>query len=517
MVRVAFRVDASGAIGTGHWRRCESLAQAVEAEGGEAVFVACRHDAVAPSLAVPPRPVHWLSAAQGPAPREEGPPHAAWLGAGWQRDATETAEALAGFSPDWIIVDHYGVDARWHEAVAGATGARLAAVDDLADRPLAVQLLVDHNLHPDHRAKYAAVLPADARLLGGPRHALLSARYASLEAAPARGEVRSIGIFMGGTDPADITSAALTAVRDAGFEGAVEVVSSTVSPHHAHRQALAARWPGTSVVADLPDLAAFFTRHGLQVGGGGGASWERCRAGAPTVAWCMADNQRSVLPALAELGVLDWVRPGPDPAAALQDAVEALLDDAPRRAAMGRRGRSLVDGLGSARVAAVLCQAVRPRMTLRPARAADEGLLLDWANEPAVRAQSFDSTPITPEGHSAWFAARLADTARTAMFIAESTAGLPLGQVRFAERGGEWEVNYSVDASVRGLGLGRHLMEAAMATLRDARGAVPIIASVKPDNTTSARVFESLGFRRVEVDRQAAVCHSFRLDPPPGR
>lgn len=515
MVRVAFRVDASGAIGTGHWRRCESLAHAVEAEGGEAVFIARRHDAVAPSLALATRSVHWLPAPRGPVPREGGPPHAAWLGTGWRQDAAETAKALASFSPDWIVADHYGLDARWHDAVAEATGARLAAVDDLADRPLAVQLLVDQNLHPDHRAKYAAALPTGARLLCGPRYALLSARYASLEAAPAGGEVRSIGIFMGGADPGDITSAALTAVRDAGFDGAVEVVSPTVSPHHVHRQALAARWPGTSVVADLPDLAAFFVRHGLQVGGGGGASWERCRAGAPTVAWCMADNQRSVLPALADLGVLDWVRPGPDPAVALRDAVEALLDDPSRRAAMGRCGRTLVDGFGSARVAAALTQAVRPRMILRPARAADEGLLLDWANEPAVRAQSFDSRPITADGHAVWFATRLADAARTNIFIAESPAGLPLGQVRFAERGGEWEVNYSVDASVRGVGLGRHLMEAAITVLHGERGAVPVVASVKLDNTASARVFESLGFRRIEVDRPAAVCHSFRLDPRP--
>ena len=208
------------------------------------------------------------------------------------------------------------------------------------------------------------------------------------------------------------------AVRDAGFEGSVEVVSSTVSPHHAHRQALAARWPGTSVVADLPDLAAFFTRHGLQVGSGGGASWERCRAGAPTVAWCLAVNQQAVLPALAELGVLDLVPPGADPRAALQDSIKNLLDDPTRRIAMGTRGRTLVDGLGAARVAVALTQAVQPYMSVRSARAADEQLLLDWANEPGVRAQSFDSTPITREGHAAWFAARLAD-ARTVMFIAD--------------------------------------------------------------------------------------------------
>lgn len=516
MVRVAFRLDASIAIGTGHWRRCESLAQAVEAEGGEVVFVSRRHDGVAPLLAVPLRTVHWLPAPQGPVPQEDGPPHAAWLGCGWQQDAAETIDALADFSPDWVVVDHYGVNAHWHEAVASATGARLAAIDDLADRPLAVQLLVDHNLHPDHRAKYAAMLPVSARLLGGPRYALLSAGYSSLEAAPAGGEVRSIGIFMGGTDPGDITSAALMAVRDAGFEGPVEVVSSTVSPHHAHRQALAARWPGTSVAADLPDLAAFFTRHGLQVGSGGGASWERCRAGAPTVAWCLAGNQQTVLPALAELGVLDLVPSGADPRAALQDSIKNLLDDPKRRIAMGARGRTLVDGLGAARVAVALTQAVQPCMSVRSARAVDEQLLLDWANEPGVRAQSFDSTPITREGHAAWFAARLAD-ARTVMFIAESPTGLPLGQVRFVAKGGGWVVNYSVDATVRGLGLAKRLMETAMAALGCGRGALPIIALVKPDNTASARVFESLGFRRVDVDRQTAVCHSFRLDPPPGQ
>ena len=50
MTRIAIRVDASAAIGTGHLKRCLSLAQALAETGAEVRFVCRRIDPVAARL-----------------------------------------------------------------------------------------------------------------------------------------------------------------------------------------------------------------------------------------------------------------------------------------------------------------------------------------------------------------------------------------------------------------------------------------------------------------------------------
>src|SRR4029079_12716473 len=120
---------------------------------------------------------------------------AAWSGTSWTQDADETAAALRAFRPDWILVDHYAFDARWHERVAAVLGTRIAVIDDLADRSLAAQLVIDQNLHPDHTVKFSHKLRLPARMLGGPRYALLAPRYRNAPRYRFRRKVSSIGIF----------------------------------------------------------------------------------------------------------------------------------------------------------------------------------------------------------------------------------------------------------------------------------------------------------------------------------
>ena len=57
------------------------------------------------------------------------------------------------------------------------------------------------------------------------------------------------------------------------------------------------------IATDLPDLAGFFARHDLQIGAGGGATWERCCMGVPSVLVVAADNQNVVVPQLAARGI----------------------------------------------------------------------------------------------------------------------------------------------------------------------------------------------------------------------
>ena len=150
----------------------------------------------------------------------------------------------------------------------------------------------------------------------------------------------------------------------------------------------------------------------------------------------------------------------------------------------------LVDGQGARRVAAALLASSNTKLNLRKAEKKDARLYFDWANDPEVRRQSFDSRPIAWPEHEAWFARRLDDAL---LLVAEDEAGVPAGQVRF-ERKDAWRINYSLAAEFRGVGLGAKMLTMAIQELRRRHPDAKLLAEVRTANPASRRVFAALGF-----------------------
>lgn len=336
-MRIAIRADASATLGSGHIRRCLSLAGALRDCGADVTFLSRPIDAVAPALLAQAGDVIWLKGPADPA-----------------ADAAESAQRLAELAPDWVVVDHYGLAAPWHLALRQHTGALVAVIDDLADRPLAPDVLIDHNLQPAAGAKYADVLQGAPKQLLGPRYALLDAVYSQAARYAFSDAVRSIGIFMGGTDAANASLLALRALRGRlGFRGAIEIATTSGNPNLAALREAAACDTDTRITLDQGDLAAFFARHDLQLGAGGGATWERCCIGAPTLAVIVADNQRPVLLPLQTMGVLRVLTDAPSEAA-IAAAARELIEHPALRRSLAERSKALVDGRGAQRVATAL-------------------------------------------------------------------------------------------------------------------------------------------------------------------
>jgi UDP-2,4-diacetamido-2,4,6-trideoxy-beta-L-altropyranose hydrolase len=258
---------------------------------------------------------------------------------------------------DWVVVDHYGLDALWHRHVANALTTRIAVIDDLANRALAANLLIDHNCAADHREKYHGRLDEEVPILGGPRYALLGPAYARPAHYVYSDEVRSIGIFMGGIDGGNFSTVALQACRDvAGFTGPIEIVTTHDNPHLRSLEAIARSGSRTELSIDLPHLADFFRRHDLQIGASGGATWERCCVGVPTLAIAVADNQRYVLEPLIGLGVVHAMTDRVPSAQSLGREIRYLIDSPDVRRQLAQRARTLVDGRGALRVAEAMRQ-----------------------------------------------------------------------------------------------------------------------------------------------------------------
>ncbi len=347
------RVDASRAMGTGHLHRSIALAHALRAQGDDVAFVtrdlgldsgATLARAGFDAVTILPRP------STDSLESDPDIPHSDWAEVPQSQDMDETAQAAKAHAPDWVVVDSYAFDARWHHSVSTALDRPIAAIDDVADRAMACDLIVDHTYAPDHAAKYEkAIDPAKARLLGGPSYALLGPAFAEAPRAVFCDKVRSIGVFMGGVDAGDHTSAALDGVELAGFQGPVEVVTTSANPGLTRLKARVEARANTKLSLNQPDLAGFFARHDLQIGAGGGATWERCCLGAPTLLVVVAANQNAVAKPLADDGV---VALAPEPTAqAIAGPLSALIEDPERRRALAEKSRALVDGCGAARVA----------------------------------------------------------------------------------------------------------------------------------------------------------------------
>lgn len=491
-MRVALRVDVSRQIGTGHLLRCAALARALRDVGADVCFLMrdlgldrvdwLRAQGFESTL-LPPPAQGLDSLAANPAIN-----HAAWAGVTDETDVMQTVQALRGSVIDWLVIDHYSFDQRWHRAVATALGCRIAVIDDLADRDLAADLLVDHNQHRDHRAKYGEHLPSAAVLLGGPRYALLGAVFANAPRCQIQHGVDSIGVFMGGVDECNASLGVLAAIDSAGFEGRVEIVTTSANPHlSVLGRAVAAR-QATTLSIDLPNLAAFFARHDLQIGAGGGATWERCCIGAPTLAVVVADNQLAVVPELVSLGVLATAQPASSlDAAVLGSAIREMIAATPRRRALAERSRALVDGLGARRVALrMACHS----LTVRPAIADDAAMLHQWRNHPETRRVSRDAGEISLADHRAWLQRTLTDAART--LLVGEVGCIPVGAIRFDRlAGASAEVSLYLDPGLHGLGLGAVLLHVGERSVPQDHH---LLAAVLPGNEASTRLFAGAGY-----------------------
>ena len=276
-----FRADAGPEIGGGHVMRCLTLAHALRTHGWACAF-AVNRDALetVPALAQSGFQIVVVRA------REGGQTKAAkWLLAALDRP------------PALVVVDNYALDARY-ERVFQAQGAQVLAIDDLADRSHACDILLDQTYGRDATA-YALLVDAGAQVLLGPRYALLRPafsrrREAALSARAGRGgQLRRILAAGGATDPGGIGLKALHAVADPGLDVYLDIVVGAACPDlpALRRHADARADISLHVDIDADDYADLLAEADLCIGAGGTSSWERCCLGVPTLAFVIDANQ----------------------------------------------------------------------------------------------------------------------------------------------------------------------------------------------------------------------------------
>ncbi|WP_084637607.1 UDP-2,4-diacetamido-2,4,6-trideoxy-beta-L-altropyranose hydrolase [Paludibacterium yongneupense] len=479
MPTIVFRADASTTVGAGHIVRCATLAHELSARGARVVFI-CRETTgnFCAWLAEQKFDVHRLSGGD----------------ADWRIDALGTREIVDTLGKvDWLVVDHYALDARWERALRVAGVAKVAVIDDLDNREHDCDLLLDQNYSVEGAERYRKHVPAEATVLLGPSFALLAPQFRIQRTlATARlGAVRRVIVCFGGADSANFTAATLQALAEyAGGLERIDVVAGAANPHRATLETLCRQLPNTVLHPPTDTLAELMAEADLAIGAGGTMNWERACLGLPTLAFGIADNQAPVLDALLEGGYVLGCSRLQEPDVGIMGAwLASALSSPALLHGISKRGLGLVDGQGVLRVADHLMPVV---LTFQPATSADSADLLCWRNHADIRRASLDSHEIGSELHESWLARTLEDPNR--ILLIARLGGRPVGVVRFDLALPDALVSVYRVPGTQTVRCG--LVSQASAWLRRCRPDVRrIVAEILPANSASLAAFSAAGYR----------------------
>lgn len=339
MPQAIIRVDASTDIGTGHVMRCLTLAQALKRHEVSVSFV----------CADLPGNKNALIQASGFRVAVISPT------TDWAQDAAQTQSHLKTTQPDWLVVDHYGLDASWQQAVR-ANVKRLMVIDDLDNRTHHCDLLLDQSLDRNRHA-YATTQAMGADVLLGPHYALLRDEFAALRAQAMQRRVQPrlerLMLSMGGVDAQNFTTDALNALHMAGWHERVDmvVILGANAPHRAEvAQTVQRMGARVRLLENVTDMAHLMAQCDVAIGAPGTSSWERCCMGLPTVLVIQADNQRHNAQSLVQHQAAVLV-------AQANLVVKGLEQVAMQLKTFSDAAASLIDGGGAQRVVAAMLKA----------------------------------------------------------------------------------------------------------------------------------------------------------------
>lgn len=496
-MRVAIRLDVSDSIGTGHFMRCLSLAYALKKINAEVHFFCSQLPSYLMDLlyqggiefhCLGNRTVGRLSP-QGFSSNE--------LLRCQIEDAGSMSEKMGHIFWDWLIVDHYLLDAGW-EASMRQHVDQILVVDDLANRDHDCDVLLDQNFYADMHSRYSSRVSAGCVLLLGPRYALLREcfSYERRRRKDISEIVKRLFVFFGGADRDNYTELAVKALTDSAFKGIeIDVVMGAGSPNIAAVERACAK-AGFNLHIQPSNIAELMLNADLALGSGGSVTWERCCVGLPTLAFAIADNQRELLADAAKEGFL--LAPSFDRGfhEGIKSHTLALIDNYYLRVHFSKSSLDLVDGEGAGRVAKYMMQR---EIKIRGAEKSDALLLYEWRSHPDIMRVSLNKELFSYESHIEWVNSTISSVDR--LLLIGELFSVPVGVVRFdlkPEGSAEISIYMAPDNKKKGLGGG--LLRLSEEWLRiNYPNISEISAVVMGDNIPSKELFKNAGYEPLKT------------------
>jgi len=316
-MRVVFRCDASRNIGTGHVRRCLTLADELRNSGNEIIFMSDD--------------------------RLEGNLCSLINSHGYQYIKTNVTDIPE--LTDLLIVDHYDIDYEW-EVMARQHTKKIMVIDDLANRKHDCDLLLDQNLYPDMQKRYEDLVPRNCKLMLGPKYALLREEFRVWrKKTSVRKTLKHLFINFGGSDPHGTTHRVLEKIKHHDFSADIVIGSKDekIKDFCKDRQ----DW---NLHVNANNMAELMSKSDLGICAGGSTTWERCALGLPSITLAIAVNQKQLSEFLAKRGLCHYI----DSCNKVNETLRKYITCPDLLAKQSKLSMDFVDGKGAERCVSII-------------------------------------------------------------------------------------------------------------------------------------------------------------------
>ncbi|MFM2629161.1 UDP-2,4-diacetamido-2,4,6-trideoxy-beta-L-altropyranose hydrolase [Vibrio chagasii] len=496
-MKIVFRADSSSYIGSGHIMRCLVLASMLQEQGHQIVF-GCRPqkgDLIdfirskgfeVKELVVPSE---WLK------PKNSAD-YEAWLQVPWKVDVESFVSKFDNV--DLVIVDHYGINAKWEEHCKTQLQCKLFAIDDLL-RSHHADMILDQTLSRTP-SEYASTLKK-VTVLAGCDFALLNPNFAQLRRLATQPRVVSskpqVLVSMGGVDQPNATLKVLNSISDIVTNRPfVTVLLSPKAPNYHSVKAFCddnSYW--VKHIDFVDNMAELMLEHDIAIGAPGTTSWERACLGLPSIIVPLADNQKMVTEQLVKASAVIQVNL-PDISHSLKAAYQTLLND---WAIFRTINLSLCDGLGVFRVIQSINSLLNERnnsILLRPASHTNIRQVYEWQILPETRKYALTPNVPTWEEHQNWMKAKL-DVASDYFYMIESlSADTNIGVVRLDK---QIKDEYLISIFISPEFFGKGYAKQALSSIDLLHPDITINATVMEENHASQHLFRSANYDQTSV------------------
>lgn len=275
-----------------------------------------------------------------------------WLGGTVQEDALSTNDFLKSIGGcDLLVIDHYALNSDYEKSIEAKN---IMVIDDLANRTHKCNLLLDQNITASNE-KYRSLLEGEAKLLLGPKYALLRNEFKDLRAKVNTLQfdrpVKKIVVFFGGSDADGLTLKLAKALGEVLKQYEFHFVLSDSHRDYGSLSKMLSRYPESYIHPFLKNFGELMLTADLFIGAGGTTSWERAALGGASAVVAVAENQVGNCQELHKNEVCYSLgRPGDLTGTVLQNFFSKIVPDQSLWYRYRKNSYALVDALGKERV-----------------------------------------------------------------------------------------------------------------------------------------------------------------------
>jgi UDP-2,4-diacetamido-2,4,6-trideoxy-beta-L-altropyranose hydrolase len=476
-MNIAFRVDSSIQIGIGHVIRCLSLADQIKNKANNIFFVTQSMNGSLEQLIsekgykviLLPWNDEIINHENNSLQSNE------YNEIDWLQDSNATKEAIEDKKIDWLIVDHYGIDYRWHKIIAKFTN-KIMVIDDLANRKLHCNVLLDQTYGRKFE-DYDQLIGVETEMLLGANYALLRPEFSNLRipAVNKRKKIESISnvlISIGGMDYKNITQKVLDVFLKVEWKNIIEV-NIVLNNHAPNRKSIQSFLKKTkshhkfNLLINPDNIAELMFEADLAVGSSGTSTWERCTMALPTIAICVADNQKFISKKLHKDGVhIALTLDDHEEIPCLFTELCRFNDHPDNLKDLSNESIKVCQAKGSILVALKIFPHYTNdggKIDLRKVEISDSKLIYGWQKNPKTREYANDSSIPSWDNHIEWMSQKINSPLSYFWLVLHN--GIPSGVLRLDPinlgEGDGYLISIFIDPKKHGLGIGKKAIDIA--------------------------------------------------------